>query len=1129
MRVLASKEVGDLKAKVGLDTVEFNKGITILSKQMSIVREDFKLASGSLDKVKDSMQIAQLKTKSLSDQIELQKKIVDDFKDAHAKVAAQFGESSKQALDYELKLKKSENTLQGLEKALKQTTSEISNQAAETAKLQHEMDLAAKQKGFEDNMTKLSNSLKIAQKETESSKDKITGLTNQLNIEKDIIKQLDSAYQESIILKGQDAKETQELKIKLLDAQKAEQGIEGTIKKTNAELASQAVISKEAQKKLEDMSKTFDNVGKKMSDVGSKLSIGLTVPILAAGVASVKFASDMSETINKIDVVFGDSADSVKSWSNDSIKSMGLAGQTALDSAALYGDMGTAMGFAKDEAAKMGMQLTQRAADMASFKNIRIDIASTAMSAIFTGETESLKAMGVVMTEANLQDYAMRQGITKTIKEMTQAEKVNLRYAYVMDMTSNSQGDFIRTGGGVANQTRMVQENIKQLGASIGEELLPTVADLLKEANKMISGFSDMSESQKKTVITVLAVAAAIGPLTTGLGKLSSITGFAISLYTKHTVAMAAKAAATVTDTAATTAAIPATVGFGATVQAALGPILLVGAALAAGAIIYRVYNAESIAAEAKIKTLKQTSVDSTKAFNVQTSAIKATASMSKKWADELYALEGKQNRTGAETAKMNSLIAQLNEIMPDLNLTINKQTGALNLNKDAVLGNVKAMKEQALAAAYVEREIELYKENITVSEKLATAQGKVRTEHTKSATEAKKYGVEVMGVSGAEKAAQIEVDGYSKQLGINVASLKSNETAQTSMTSGVQKSNAAIVDSSKKTTVLTKEQLDQQKKDIEAYQKEYERLSQEHTNQMGTIFDKGIAQTKISMNQVKENLKQQVKDFSEWRTQLATLSSKVPADVFAAIAQLGPGVTGLIKEMNGATGPKLDGLVALFQQKFSLVANTAARETSGMPEAMAVIGKNVGQSLANGVQSKTAAVKQAALSLGNATKPSVSLYSIGANVGQSYANGINSRLASVKKAAQNLANTTTGQLSHYMEIRSLSKVMMGLGGYVSEGFAKGITDNIDMIKKASRDMAAAVLPRSANLSIGSIPSRLTNALNSASGIATPSTTSTTNQIQNTKTNSIIVQNMYVQDQGDKTRNLSQLQFLTAL
>jgi hypothetical protein len=256
----------------------------------------------------------------------------------------------------------------------------------------------------------------------------------------------------------------------------------------------------------------WDDLRDKLDGIGTKMTMAVTLPILGLGTAAVKLASDLSETMNKIDVIYGESADEVKKWAETSITSMGLAKQTALDMTALYGDMGTSMGFTAKAAGEMGMQLTQRAADMASFKNIQIDIAKTALNGIFSGETESLKQLGVVMTVANLNQYAFEQGLEKTYEQMTQNEQVTLRYNYVMEKTATSAGDFARTSDGVANQTRMAGEQIKELGAAMGSILLPAAAKLLKGVNELIGGFIDLPESQKKAIITTLGIVAAIGP-----------------------------------------------------------------------------------------------------------------------------------------------------------------------------------------------------------------------------------------------------------------------------------------------------------------------------------------------------------------------------------------------------------------------------------------------------------------------------------------------------------------------------------------------------------------------------------------------------------------------------------------
>jgi hypothetical protein len=260
------------------------------------------------------------------------------------------------------------------------------------------------------------------------------------------------------------------------------------------------------------------SLGDSMKNFGASMTGFVTLPLALAGGAAIKLASDMEETQNKVSVAFGDSAQAVKDWSKTSIESMGLAQQSALDAAALFGDMGTSMGIARDDAAEMSMGLTQLGADLASFKNVGVDQAMDALKGVFTGETDSLTQLGYVMTETNLKAFAMSKGISKNVEDMTQAEKVNLRFAFVMEATKNAQGDFSRTSEGAANQMRMFGESLKELGASLGATILPLFTKVIKFTNGIIQEFMGLSEGTKKVIIGVGAFALALGPVIVGIG-----------------------------------------------------------------------------------------------------------------------------------------------------------------------------------------------------------------------------------------------------------------------------------------------------------------------------------------------------------------------------------------------------------------------------------------------------------------------------------------------------------------------------------------------------------------------------------------------------------------------------------
>lgn len=216
-------------------------------------------------------------------------------------------------------------------------------------------------------------------------------------------------------------------------------------------------------KALNTASGKLQSFGSKVNGIGKSLTTRLTLPLGIAGGAAIKMASDFEESLNKVNVAFGQASGEVREFAKTTLQQFGIAQGTALDMAALFGDMSTSMGLSVDAAADLSTSLVGLAGDLASFKNMNIEEVTTALAGVFTGETESLKRLGIVMTQVNLEQFAFEQGIKKTIKEMTQAEKVQLRYQFVMSKTTNAQGDFARTSEGAANQMRIFQESMKEL------------------------------------------------------------------------------------------------------------------------------------------------------------------------------------------------------------------------------------------------------------------------------------------------------------------------------------------------------------------------------------------------------------------------------------------------------------------------------------------------------------------------------------------------------------------------------------------------------------------------------------------------------------------------------------------
>lgn len=402
-------------------------------------------------------------------------------------------------------------------------------------------------KNFNDGLTSMDRSMKVLKSEfgatstklkqfgndTEQLKNKQDYLTKSMDIQKSKIDTLKNAYDKQVQATGSNSKEAENLAIKLNNQINYYNKLETELKKTTTELDKQSSTWSKLSKRIEETGAKFKDFGSKMNSFGNKLTLGITVPFVAAGTAMFNSASDMQESINKVEVACKDGSQEVINFSGTTLKQFGIAKGTALDMMATFSDMGNGMGLESQEANKMSMSLVGLAGDLSSFKNIKIDVAKTALNSIYTGETESLKQLGIVMTQANLNEFAMQQGINKTVQEMTQAEQVQLRYAFVMDKTKNAQGDFANTSDGAANQQRIFTESLKELSATFGENLLPVITPFITKLNEMLQKFGSLDKDTQKNIIKFGAFAAATGPVIKTIGGVSEGLGKTMEFASK--------------------------------------------------------------------------------------------------------------------------------------------------------------------------------------------------------------------------------------------------------------------------------------------------------------------------------------------------------------------------------------------------------------------------------------------------------------------------------------------------------------------------------------------------------------------------------------------------------------------
>lgn len=208
------------------------------------------------------------------------------------------------------------------------------------------------------------------------------------------------------------------------------------------------------------------------------------------GKQALEAASDLQEVQNIVDVTFGEMEYKVEKFASTCIETFGMSELAAKQTAGSFMAMGNAMGMNKEDASNMAIQLTALTGDMASFYNISQDYARVALSAVYTGETETLKRYGIVLTEANLQQYALSQGIATSIHNMSAQEKAMLRYNYIMQATKDIQGDFVRTQDTWANQVRVLQQRWTQFMIVLGKGLITVLTPMVKVLNTLVQALT---------------------------------------------------------------------------------------------------------------------------------------------------------------------------------------------------------------------------------------------------------------------------------------------------------------------------------------------------------------------------------------------------------------------------------------------------------------------------------------------------------------------------------------------------------------------------------------------------------------------------------------------------------------
>lgn len=379
-----------------------------------------------------------------------------------------------------------------------------------------------------------------------------SSLSEKLNLQKQALNTLHSEYDKVVASEGASSKAAQSLAKQMFDMEQKIQSTEKSLSKYNTQLKTVQIQEKNNSSSLSKLKSAFLSLSEqsqkssfgikehfsslKSSIASSVAGIGLSLGAagLAKSIYSVaESASNLVEAQNVVENTFESSSKSIEDWTETMAASAGISKTAATQFVGTMGAMLKSSGVAEQSAATMSKGLVQLAGDMSSFYNVSTDEMWEKIRSGISGETEPLKQLGINMSVANLQAYALSQGITTAYSSMSQSEQTTLRYNYLMQVTADAQGDFARTSStSMANQSRIFQMNIESMKQSVGSAFLPMINDMFNALNPLIQNAIPQLANGAKNIAT--SVTAHKDEIINGVKSVSDTVKNIFNFVTSH-------------------------------------------------------------------------------------------------------------------------------------------------------------------------------------------------------------------------------------------------------------------------------------------------------------------------------------------------------------------------------------------------------------------------------------------------------------------------------------------------------------------------------------------------------------------------------------------------------------------
>lgn len=278
----------------------------------------------------------------------------------------------------------------------------------------------------------------------------------------------------------------------------------------------------DADRELVKFQKQAQRTAGALKDLGAKMTVGITAPLVAFGGFAVKAASDAAELQSAFDQTFGSLSRSMTQWAETTGDAMGRSTQEMQQMANTFGIFFNQAAPTGEAAAKLSREFAVLAQDLSSFFNTDPTEALQKLRSGLAGESEPLRDFGVFLTEATVKAKALEMGLASSADAITEQNKIMARAALIMDATTKAQGDVARTADGTANRIREARAAFEELQVAIGTKLLPAITPLITGLTNMLVAFTQLPDWVQTTTLVVGGLAAVAGPLVYAVGALST-------------------------------------------------------------------------------------------------------------------------------------------------------------------------------------------------------------------------------------------------------------------------------------------------------------------------------------------------------------------------------------------------------------------------------------------------------------------------------------------------------------------------------------------------------------------------------------------------------------------------------